>query len=88
MATHDVPTSNNDCLDYVAKLFDLESTDVPVDAIVILGFMGDKDKHDGGELDSGMYWRYRVGGEGVTATLVGLAGMFQHFLMGESASDE
>jgi len=70
-----VPETDDDCLAYVAELFTLDDGDVPTDAIVILGFMG---KARPGE--SGSYWRYRIGGDAVTSTCLGLVDLFKHEL--------
>jgi hypothetical protein len=76
------PDDNSDILDYVAPLFDLDDTAVPTDAIVILGFL---DEQSDDPADSGAFWRYRVGGEGVSTTLIGLLHMLSHLLCSNAA---
>ncbi len=80
-----IPENQEDVLSYVAALFDLDESDVPSDCIVILSMVGKIDEQDEhNEKASGMYFRYRIGGEGVTSSTVGLLDMVKYEILYEA----
>ena len=77
-----VPEVQEEVLSYVAELFNLDEKDLPSDCIVILSMVGEVDEND--ELASGMYFRYRVGGDAVSSSTIGLLDMVKYKLLYEA----
>ncbi len=73
-----VPGPDEDCLDYVATLFELQEGEVPADAIIVIGYLGEIDPDD--PASSGQYWQMRTTGEGISSTHIGLMAMAMHRL--------
>ena len=73
-----VPGKDDDSLPYLAALFDLKQGEIPDDAILVLGYIGDVDPDD--PASSGSYWSMRTTGEGISSTHIGLLQMASHRL--------
>ena len=74
----EVPGLDDDSLEYVAALFELQEGEVPADAIIVIGYLGDIDPDD--PASSGQYWQMRTTGEGISSTHIGLLAMAEHRL--------